>query len=270
MEELVKTLTDKLSVGGVSAKIPPFNRDDVRWWFVQLEAQFDISRVLVERTQFHYVIANLPPEQANMVRDIVGDGFQAGKYQRLKNAIIDRFKVSATQRMRNVLDQANPNPGETPSAFYRRLRTQAGPEFPYDVFLNRYLNGLPKVVTAAVALTSQNLFDAYEADKKIPEALEKQLLDVADNVASLQSVSVSAVTSKTSNQKRNNNNRHGEKRGKDSVHTSSTARYLCANHTKYRAKTRSCADPRKCSWVDRPKVAAAISSEEGQMRPKNE
>ena len=56
MEEVLKTLVDKLNIGRVTANISPFNLYDIRWWFTQTEVQFDISR---------YVIANLPSFQLN-------------------------------------------------------------------------------------------------------------------------------------------------------------------------------------------------------------
>lgn len=58
-------------IAAVTPKLPAFWAERPNLWFIQVEANFAVSRVTEELTKYNYVVAALPPEIAVLVEDVL-------------------------------------------------------------------------------------------------------------------------------------------------------------------------------------------------------
>ncbi|GFT77220.1 peptidase A2 domain-containing protein [Trichonephila clavipes] len=91
-----------LEMSAVSIKIPPFWTDRPEIWFYQVEAQFQISRISLEETKFHYLVSQLEPKYVENIWDIVNSKSDT-KYTDSKNRLLSLFKESENLRIKRLL-----------------------------------------------------------------------------------------------------------------------------------------------------------------------
>ena len=259
LQQMISQLKDLLSfqTAGVSAKIPVFTPTDPIWWFTQAESQFYIAKITSEETKFHHIVSNLPADVSQNIRDITDTGFEKGKYEVLKKSIISRLSMSSSHRLHAILDNPTMLPGETPGTFYRRLKMLAGAEVSFNVFLDRFINGLPTFVQCAVAVIVSNLLEIYQEKKEVDNKWETTLLSVADNTAA--SMAGKQTSSLKNNNKKSPHNKNKkqatQRRSKSKSRSTSQSRsqhskikWWCYNHSRFRDETTNCADPQRCTY----------------------
>lgn len=86
--------------------IPPFIRADPTLWFHMIESSFALSSpkaITESKTKYNYVVANLPPDTATVVRDIIMQPDPTDPYTNLKAKIIQRCGESKTEEIRRLL-----------------------------------------------------------------------------------------------------------------------------------------------------------------------
>jgi len=91
------------AVQAVSLKLPPYWPNDPIVWFAQVEAQFLTRNITSQATQFAYVIASLPPEIAQEIRDILISPPPESPYDVLKATLIRRTSASEQKRLHQLL-----------------------------------------------------------------------------------------------------------------------------------------------------------------------
>ncbi|GFV55859.1 peptidase A2 domain-containing protein [Trichonephila clavipes] len=91
-----------LEMSAVSIKIPPFWTDRPEIWFYQVEAQFQISKISLEETKFHYLVSQLEPKYVENIWDIVNSKSDT-KYTDSKNRLLSLFKESENLRIKRLL-----------------------------------------------------------------------------------------------------------------------------------------------------------------------
>ncbi|KAH9363293.1 hypothetical protein HPB48_006399 [Haemaphysalis longicornis] len=82
----------------IQLRLPTFWRKNPHVWFAQVEAVFDLHRVISETTEFRCLLCNLPPGVADEVADVI-----RAPYQRLKQSILDRTTASESALLRHLL-----------------------------------------------------------------------------------------------------------------------------------------------------------------------
>ncbi|GFR15097.1 peptidase A2 domain-containing protein [Trichonephila clavata] len=84
-----------------SIKIPPFWIDRPEIWFYQVEAQFQISRISLEKIKFKYLVSQLEPKYVENIWDIVNSKSDT-KYTDSKNRLLSLYKESRNLRITGI------------------------------------------------------------------------------------------------------------------------------------------------------------------------
>jgi len=150
-------------------RLPTFWPKSVNTWFIQVEAQFALNKIVQDLTKYNHVIAALPLEVAESVMDVLENPPKKDMYLNLKNTIIARNSLSTESKIRQLISDEEIG-DRKPSDFYRHLNQLAGStnaiseEFIKKLWLSR----LPNVIKIALIPQSNNMVG--------------QLLDTADKI----------------------------------------------------------------------------------------
>ncbi|XP_048006345.1 uncharacterized protein LOC125241771 [Leguminivora glycinivorella] len=134
----------------VGVKIPPFYPEKPALWFAQLEGQFRLSRVTTDETKFYYAMAQLEPQYAAEVEDIITSPPEENKFEKLKTELIKRLSASRERKVQQVLNLEELG-DRKPSQFLRHLQNLAGPGLPEDFLRSIWVNRLPQRTQDIVA-----------------------------------------------------------------------------------------------------------------------
>ncbi|XP_063963282.1 uncharacterized protein LOC135156084 [Lytechinus pictus] len=153
-----KSTADSESIlGAVALKLPPFWRNDPEVWFAQAEAQFATRNIVVESTKYSYVIATLPPEVAQDIRDVLINPPVSEPYTTLKKKIIARTTESEQRRVQMLLTEEELG-DRKPSQLLRRMEQLVGDQkLERGILRQLFLQRLPHNVRLILASTSESL-----------------------------------------------------------------------------------------------------------------
>ena len=76
-----------------AVKIPIFIPSDPSLWFTMVESTFELAvpkPITESKTKYNYCVANLPPDIAMTVRDIILSPDTTDPYAKLKSEIVSR------------------------------------------------------------------------------------------------------------------------------------------------------------------------------------
>ncbi|GFT96117.1 transposon Tf2-6 polyprotein [Trichonephila clavipes] len=88
-----------------AVKIPPFNCNDPQLWFSTCERTFNLGvpkAIMDTFTKFYYIVSDLPPEAAAIVRDLITPK-ETDPYGDIKAQLIQRTSESSQQEIRKLL-----------------------------------------------------------------------------------------------------------------------------------------------------------------------
>jgi len=145
------------AVQAVSLKLPPYWPNDPIVWFAQVEAQFLTRNITSQATQFAYVIASLPPEIAQEIRDILISPPPESPYDVLKATLIRRTSASEQKRLHQLLISEELGDRQ-PSQLLRKMRQLLGDKILEDGILRQlFLQRLPQNVQLILASTPNTM-----------------------------------------------------------------------------------------------------------------
>ena len=176
-------------VASVSIKLPPFWPSDPQIWFAQVEAQFATRGITAQRTMFDYIIANLSPEYATEIRDLILRPPGENPYDKVKEQLIKRTAASEQRRLQQLFSTEELG-DRKPTQLLRRLQQLAGdtPGLPDGTFLRElFLQRLPANVRMVLASTRDDtpIEDlAQLADKIVEVAVPPSVSNVSASVPS--------------------------------------------------------------------------------------
>ncbi|GFQ70443.1 transposon Tf2-9 polyprotein [Trichonephila clavata] len=137
-----------------TVKIPPYNFSDPQLWFSTCERTFalGIPKAITDTcTKFNYIVSNLPPEAAAIVRDLVITPDETDPYGAIKAQLIQRTGESSQQEIRKLL--AGEELGDRkPSELFRTMSRRASSHnVPKELILELFLQQLPTSVQNILA-----------------------------------------------------------------------------------------------------------------------
>lgn len=88
---------DPLVVTRVGIRVTPFWKNKPDFWFMQLEAQFETSGIIVDDMKYYHILQTLDDESLFEVCDILRNLPATGRYAALKNRLIKNFEDSAEE-----------------------------------------------------------------------------------------------------------------------------------------------------------------------------
>lgn len=132
-------------------KLPPFWAHSPATWFIQAEAQFNLSRITADATKYNYVVANLTQDVAESIADQLESPPKTEMYENIKKVLIARHSLSIEKRISKLISGEQMG-DKSPSEFYRALKKLAGPSSPVgdDLILKLWLNRLPNLINIAL------------------------------------------------------------------------------------------------------------------------
>ncbi|GFW95379.1 transposon Tf2-9 polyprotein [Trichonephila clavipes] len=175
-----------------AVKIPPFNFNDPQLWFSTCERTFalGVPKAITDTfTKFNYIVSNLPPEAAAIVRDLIITPDETDPYGAIKAQLIQRTGESSQQEIRKLLTGEELG-DRKPSELLRTMnRRAASHNVPKELMLELFLQQLPTAVqTILASITPITVEKAAEvADRILEPHISRRLFikDKSSNTAFL-------------------------------------------------------------------------------------
>nr|XP_054770804.1 uncharacterized protein LOC129278684 [Lytechinus pictus] len=264
MNEQAPAAAQPMMMSALAIKLPPFWKTDPLVWFAQAEAQFSTRGISSEATKYSHVIAALPQEVAQEVRDILICPPENNQYQTLKEKLMARVSASEQRRVQMLLTEEELG-DRKPSQLLRRMEQLLGDQtLEKGIFKQLFLQRLPVNVRLILASTSEalSLSDLSELADRIIEAqpeshgaisavaqkpgeakprndLENQVSELTRLVRELTTV----VGNMQRRQSRSRSRRRDTSARRDAQSTGAAAGELCWYHSKYGDNAHRCRPP---------------------------
>ncbi|GBN54786.1 Transposon Tf2-9 polyprotein [Araneus ventricosus] len=156
-----------------AVRIPPYNFGDPHLWFAMCDRTFALGvpkAVTDSVTKFNYIVSNLPPEAAAIVRDVIINPDTVDPYTQIKTQLIQRSGESSQQEIRKLLSGEELG-DRKPSELLRIMnRRAASHNVPKELMLELFLQQLPtSVQTILASITPITVEKAAEVADRILE-----------------------------------------------------------------------------------------------------
>lgn len=245
-------------VGRVALKLPHFWEKSPELWFVNIEAQFRMSSITSDNTQYYAVIAALNADILIHVSDIVLNPPTTNMYQTVKERLISEFTDSEQKRLKTLLSELALG-DDRPSLLLRKMRQLAGTQLNDDLLKTLWLQRLPSQTQAILSVSDDTLEKLAMMADKIGESseanttqcyavtqkeekteiaeLRKQIADLTEQMKRL---------TRSRSQERFRQRSISRQRGVTRSRTPSRERdEICWYHFKFGEKAKKCNDPCK-------------------------
>lgn len=246
--------------------LPPFWRQNPRSWFRQVEAQFQLRNIHAQSTKYFHVIANLPPEVAAELDDILSTVPLDEAYDVLKSAILDRMQASQRSRIQQLLNEEDLG-DRKPSQMLHHMRQLLGNPPPEsqqpllrELFLQRLPQGMRMVLAGSddfsldkLATLADRIAD-YSTPSHTPlvataappvssrfDQIEARLQELTNALQALQRRPRSPARQRRS---------PSQQRGTSPPPPTQSTAPLCWYHQRFRHRALRCVPP--CSWQGNP------------------
>ena len=135
------------TINTVALKLPEFSPDRIEYWFIAVEAEFNlrIPAITQNQTWYSYVVSALKGQVMDRVIDIIRNPPAAGThYQAIKDRLLSAFSRSSLERSKMLLDWPGMGDG-TPSALLSKMFAclPAGEDSDHILFKALFLRQLP-------------------------------------------------------------------------------------------------------------------------------
>ncbi|XP_071580672.1 uncharacterized protein [Temnothorax nylanderi] len=254
-------------------KLPqPFWRDNPARYFTVAEMTFALHRVTSDDSKYRYVVIHLDADFLGLVGDIIDSPPTHGKYEALKQRIIDSLSESQETRLRRLL-RGQAMGDEKPSVFLQRLRNLAGGQCNDSVLRSLFMEQMPEHMRGILAISQLDDLAtiAAQADR-IAEVTRPQINQASVGAVALpQDISALGKTGPTSDieelrhavealtrkfeqtmRGRSRSRGRGGNRNRSTTPQQKDAQKYCYYHRKFGADAINCRPP--CSWITKKQI----------------
>ena len=234
----------------VSAKPPPFSKENPDLFFIQSEAQFATAGITQDSTKYYHVVGNLDPKILNFVSDFLRDPPAVNKYEQLKARILREFTDSDIKKLRRVMTECELG-DEKPSQLLKRMKDLAGTKFTDDALKTLWLGRLPESVRAVVStIEGDSAQWAKVADKMMEVTSFAQVSTINKSAAPNQPQNEIAELRKDISeiktffkQRGRSEQRDASKSRNQSRSKSKDGNKVCYYHSRFGTKAKKCTKP---------------------------
>ncbi|GFQ76403.1 transposon Tf2-9 polyprotein [Trichonephila clavata] len=139
-----------------AVKIPPYNFSDPQLWFSTCERTFalGVPKAITDTcTKFNYIVSNLPPEDAAIVRDLIITPDETDPYGAIKAQLIQRTGESSQQEIRKLLTGEELG-DRKPSELLRTMNRRASSHnVPKELFLQQLPTSVQTILASITPIT---------------------------------------------------------------------------------------------------------------------
>ncbi|XP_066585465.1 uncharacterized protein [Prorops nasuta] len=154
-------------------QLPAFMSEAPDVWFVLIEAEFSASRVRIDDTKYLAVLRALDAQTLRLLTDVLRHPPEKGKYEHLKEAILNRLVESRSKQVDKLLRNLTLR-DKKPSQLLREMRDLAKGDIGADILHQLWLERLPAHVRPhlltsstfgldGVAELADRLFDVFSS-----------------------------------------------------------------------------------------------------------
>lgn len=277
--ERPSTANPASGIDHVAIKLGEFWTELPAGWFVRAESMFRRANIVKEETMYDHVVSYLPQRTIASVFDIIQENARIAReypalkreaadtpeptpYTNLKNVLIERYSLSETTRLEQILSRESMG-NRKPSDFYRHLSQLAGglKTISQELLYSLWSRALPREIQTGLKSSSVtgiteklSLADSlYELSQNQPTLLAvntsneqkefftlmgKQIEALTQAIANMNSAQPAQPTTNSSNQRQSRS--HSRKR--DTTPAASKTG-ICWYHSKYKEKASKCLTP---------------------------
>lgn len=162
------TTSPSQQVNRVTIKPPPFWKAEPQLWFVQLEAQFQISGITADLTKYNYVISAIETNILAQVTDIIIQPPNDNKYETIKNRLISIYSDSHDKKLKKLLSQLELG-DKKPSQLLNEMSQLGGTSVTSDLMKTLWLQRLPTTIQTILATSEDTVQNLAKMADKIAE-----------------------------------------------------------------------------------------------------
>lgn len=244
-------------INAVSVRVQPFWKANPALWFHQVEAQFENSRITVDRTKYNMIVSAIESNILAQVSDLVLNPPEENLYESLKNRLLERFADSEQSRLRKLL--SNLSVGDRkPSHLLREMRELAGNDFGIAAIKSLWLQRLSPQIQTILSISDDDLEKLASMADKIAEVSNAEIYSVGTSASSTRKDSysdkileqIASLTKQVSELSRSRSKSRSEfksNRNLSNARTNSKVRNkpLCWYHFKFGSNATKCKEPCK-------------------------
>ena len=234
-------------INAVGVRLPTFWVSKPRLWFAQVDAVFEASNIVRDRTKYIHVLAKLPEQVLESISDIIqefSDDPPADSFQQLRTRLTGTFGLTQWQQLARLVD--HPGLGDMrPSALMNQLLALLPvEEKPTLLFQYLFLRHLPADIRGHLATKQYNS--------------ARELATEADFVWDARGggAVIGAVPTRTASPRggrRQSPDRGRRRRPQSPSNRPPSTSGLCFYHDRFGNKANSCRPP--CTWTGNGQAA---------------
>ncbi|KAK9293481.1 hypothetical protein QLX08_011588 [Tetragonisca angustula] len=154
-EAYIPPVVEAPTIGAMTPQhLPPFNKENLKLWFLQVEAGMRASKISGDMSKFDHVISRLPSDVALLIQNIIEIPPENNKYDTLKNKLLELFGKSEEIRVRQLLKTCRMG-DEKPSHFLQRMRSMVDRNVPDSVLKTVFLEQVPQFLYDVLAVNPE-------------------------------------------------------------------------------------------------------------------
>jgi hypothetical protein len=137
-------------------KPPPFNKANVKIWFLQLEAHFSATNVTSDTQKFYGTVSMVDPAVLPHIKDVLTNPPESTAYETLKQRIIAHYSESEQRQLQKLLTELQLG-DRKPSELLRQMEEYAHGNIVNSALKTLWLQRLPHNMRAILSTSEDDL-----------------------------------------------------------------------------------------------------------------